>query len=102
MWVPSLGWEDPLEEEMATHSRILAWEIPWTEQLPGHSPWGRKRGRQDLVNKQQHRVTDPILPVKANFTFVSYSLLDKRVLRRCLFYICGESHSKFSTGIQAS
>ena len=29
--VRSLGWEDPLEEEMATHSNILAWEIPWTE-----------------------------------------------------------------------
>ena len=33
-WVLSLGWEDPLEKEMAIHSRILAWEIPWTEQ-PG-------------------------------------------------------------------
>ena len=32
--VRSLGWEDPLEEEMATHSNILAWEIPWTEE-PG-------------------------------------------------------------------
>ena len=30
-----LGWEDPLEEEVATHSRILAWEIPWTEELGG-------------------------------------------------------------------
>ena len=30
-WVPSLGWEDPLEKEMATHSNILAWRIPWTE-----------------------------------------------------------------------
>ena len=30
-WVRSLGWEDPLEKEMATHSSILAWEIPWTE-----------------------------------------------------------------------
>ena len=29
-WVQSLGWEDPLEEEMATHSSILAWKIPWT------------------------------------------------------------------------
>ena len=29
--VRSLGWEDPLEKEMATHSNILAWEIPWTE-----------------------------------------------------------------------
>ena len=34
MQVQSLGWEDPLEEEMSTHSRILAWEIPWTEE-PG-------------------------------------------------------------------
>ena len=30
--VQSLGWEDPLEEEMATHSSILAWKIPWTEE----------------------------------------------------------------------
>ena len=33
-WVQSLGWEDPLEKGMATHSRILAWRIPWTEE-PG-------------------------------------------------------------------
>ena len=32
MHIPSLGWEDPLEEEMATHSRILAWRILWTEE----------------------------------------------------------------------
>ena len=30
-WVRSLGWEDPLEKEMATHSSILAWRMPWTE-----------------------------------------------------------------------
>ena len=34
-WVRSLGWEDPLEKEMATHSRILAWRIPWTEEPVG-------------------------------------------------------------------
>ena len=33
-WVQSLGWEDPLEKEMATHSSILVWRIPWTEE-PG-------------------------------------------------------------------
>ena len=33
-WVQSLGWEDPLEKKMATHSNILAWRIPWTEE-PG-------------------------------------------------------------------
>ena len=38
MWVQSLGWDDPLEEEMATVSNILTWKIPWTEQLLGYSP----------------------------------------------------------------
>ena len=38
--VPSLSWEDLLEKGMATHSRILAWRIPWTEEPGGlHSPW---------------------------------------------------------------
>ena len=41
-WVPSLGREDPLEKEMATHSSILAWRIPWTEEPGGHCPWGLK------------------------------------------------------------
>ena len=43
MQVQSLGQEGPLEKEMATHSNILAWEIPWTEELVGFSPWGLKR-----------------------------------------------------------
>ena len=34
-WVRSLGWEDPLEEEMTTHSSFLAWRIPWTEEPGG-------------------------------------------------------------------
>ena len=34
-WVRSLGWKDALEEEMAAHSSILAWEIPWTEEPCG-------------------------------------------------------------------
>ena len=33
-----LSWEDPLEKEMATHSSILAWRIPWTESLAGYTP----------------------------------------------------------------
>ena len=45
-WVRSLGWEDPLEEEMATRSRILAWRIPWTE--PGRpQSMGLQRVGQD-------------------------------------------------------
>ena len=41
--VPSLGGEDPLEKEMATHSNILAWEIPWTEEPGGIQSMGSQR-----------------------------------------------------------
>ena len=37
---PSLGWEDPLEKEIATHSSVLAWEIPWTEEPGGLQSMG--------------------------------------------------------------
>ena len=43
MWVQSLGKEDPLKEEMATHSGTLAWEIPWTEEPAGLQPTGLQR-----------------------------------------------------------
>ena len=45
--VPSLGQEDPLEEEMATHSSILAWKIPWREKPGGQQSIGPQRFRQD-------------------------------------------------------
>ena len=42
-WVPSLGWEDSLEKEMATHSSTLAWKNPmYRGDVIGYSPWGRK------------------------------------------------------------
>ena len=41
MQVQSLGWEDPLEEEMATHSSILPWESHGQKSLGGYNPWGR-------------------------------------------------------------
>ena len=55
MWVQSLGWEDPLEENMATHSSILAWRIPWTEE-PG---WLQsiKLQRDELKRLSTHTVT---------------------------------------------
>ena len=42
-WVQSLGWEDPLEKEMATHSSILAWKISWTEEHGGLQSMGLQR-----------------------------------------------------------
>ena len=53
--VRSLGQEDPLKKEIATHSSIPAWGIPWTENLVGYSPWGHKRVGYNLVTKQQQQ-----------------------------------------------
>ena len=47
----SLGWEDPLEKEMATHSSILPWEIPWTEELDGLLSMGSQKVRHDWVTE---------------------------------------------------
>ena len=52
-WVQSLDQEDPLEKEMATHSNILVWRIPWTEELVRLQSMGLQRVRHDLVIKQQ-------------------------------------------------
>ena len=46
-WVRSLGWETPLERCIATHSSILAWRIPWTEEPGGLQFMGSQRGRHD-------------------------------------------------------
>ena len=50
-WVQSLGWENPLEEGMATHSSILAWRIPWTEETGGLWSMGSQRIGHDWVTK---------------------------------------------------
>ena len=52
-WVWSVDQEDPLEKVMATHSSILAWEIPWTEKPRGLQPIGLKRVGHNLATKQQ-------------------------------------------------
>ena len=57
MWVWSLGQEDPLEKEMATHSSILAWEVPWTEELCGLQSRGFRSVQHDWVYKHTHTHT---------------------------------------------
>ena len=51
MQIPFLVWEDPLKKEMATRSTILAWELPWTEDLMGYSPPSHKSERYNLLTK---------------------------------------------------
>ena len=46
-WIQSLGWEDPLEKDMATHSSILAWKVPWTEKPDRLQTIGLQRVRHD-------------------------------------------------------
>jgi len=77
-WVPSLGWEDPLKEEIATHSSILAWEIPWTGSpgksqgqgsLVGCSSWGCKESDTTEHTCTHHHntgITCPFTPL-SNF-----------------------------------
>ena len=54
--VQSLGWEDSLKKEMATHSGILAEEIPWTEKLGKLQLMESQRVEHDLVTKQQQQL----------------------------------------------
>ena len=60
MWVQSLGLDDPLEESMATHSSILAWRIPWTEEPGRLQPMGLKK--LNMTEATQHaRIVNNIL-----------------------------------------
>ena len=54
-WVGSLGWEDPREKGMATHSSILAWRIPWTEEPGRLQSMGLQRVRHNWMTK--HSIT---------------------------------------------
>ena len=73
-WVQSLGQEDPQEKEMATHSSILAWRIPWTEE-PG---MGSQRVGRDWATKQQQQ--------QLLFAILSWTLL-----MHCACYLIGTS-----------
>ena len=53
IWVQSLGWEDPLEKEMATHPSILTWKILWTEEPGGLWFMGSQRIGDNLATNQQ-------------------------------------------------
>jgi len=56
-WVQSLGWEDPLEEGMTTHSSILAWRIQWSEEPGGLQSIGLQRAGRDWVTKHSAQYT---------------------------------------------
>ena len=68
-WVRSLGQDDPLEKEVATHSSVLTWEIPWTGEPGRLQPLGLQRVGHHLVIKQQQ-----ILPIGSIYVIISHHL----------------------------
>ena len=90
MQVQSLGQEDPLEEEMATHSSILAWRIPWTEEPGGLQSMGSQRVENDLVSKHTCWYTEIQL---VSHTAVTTSNVAKftSVLIICLLFYTNKS-----------
>ena len=80
MRVQSLGWEDPLEREMATHSSILAWEILWTEEPGRVQSMGLQRVRHDLAPS----ILSHILP--NNFKYVFKLQLSHSADGKSLYY----------------
>ena len=81
----SLGQEDPLEKEMATHTRILAWEIPWTEEPGELQSKGSQRVRQDWATK--HILFFILSPLLSSYflhfvVFLLHKAFSKHILRQ--------------------
>ena len=84
MWVWSLGWEDPLEKEMVTHSIILASETTWTKEPGGLQPMGLQRVRHYLAIKQQQQQQIYIYIYPIGNWFTNFTTLQKCVMLHLL------------------
>jgi len=81
-WVWSLGWEDPLEKEMATHSSILAWKISWTEEPGGLQSMGSQRVRHNWATNTQVYPSRPKVSLCPSIILSSWSSFCPRPHRR--------------------
>ena len=82
MRVRSLGWGDPLDEEMATHSSVLAWEVPWTKEPGGLQSMGSQRARHDLATAHARTICQ-----------TQFGKLSGTYYPRCLYNLWGLSWS---------
>ena len=87
-WVPSLGWEDPLEEGMATHSSILAWRILMDRgaQWAIYSPWGYKESDMTEQLSTTHNVYVNIIHICSFLD--SFSLCYYKILSILCYMVC--------------
>ena len=76
--VRSLGQEDLLEKEMVTHSSILAWKIPWTEELGWLLSWGRKES--DMTERLHYHYNSPVKPSGSKLLIVGRILITESIL----------------------
>ena len=76
-----MGREDPLEEEMATHSSALAWRIPWTEE-PGYGPQGRRV--MDATEQLNHHQGNRLMNQQTKETISKRKMTGKKVLCKVL------------------
>ena len=83
-WVQSLGWEDPMEESMASHSSILAWRIPWTEEPGGLQLLGLQRVRHDWMTVEH---TPPSICIYLIY-FINQALLLLLLSRFSRVWLC--------------
>ena len=90
-WVRSLSQEDPLVKEMATHSSILAWRIPWTEEPGGLQSTGSQRVRHDWATSHTHTFIDRC-PINVQSKKTCFWLMWVK-LKRCLWFFI---HRRFS------
>ena len=76
MWIQSLGQEDSMEEKMATHSSILAWEIPWAEESGGLQSMRSQRVGHDWALTYAHRSEDVQYATREEQRAITNSLID--------------------------
>ena len=86
-WVRSLGWEDPLKKEMATHSSILARRIPWTEEPVKLQSTGSQRVRHDWVASHTHPFFCLLYSVIVSFQCIFFFLFQYCILQLWLLFI---------------
>ena len=85
-WVRSLGREDPLEKEMATHSSTLAWRIPWTEEPGGLQSTGSQRVGHDWTTSLTHSLMH-LYSVPLNLCFSIWKHMQKQKITKMLVHL---------------
>ena len=92
MWVRFLGQEDPLEEDMATYSSILAWRIPWTEETGGLSLSVHRIAESATTEATEHTHTHTVGPYQLSILYIVACMMQKTQVQSLGQKIPGGGH----------